>query len=185
MACSVKPSQDGTSRIRIANVSSRFPAEELSYPSGSDGPVLDPKAHSWVNYFKAGLKGVLAQLPEQSKQKAIDLCIMVDGNVPPGGGLSSSAAMVVSSAIATLQAYGSIKETTQGQLAEIAISSGRSRLAIDEFSLTHLFRTPGWRQLWWNGPKCKVSSSFVALTWSWQSLMPNFATAFSRESRMS
>lgn len=82
-------------------------------------------ARSWVNYFKAGLKGVLGQLSAEAKRKAVHLDIMVDGNVPPGGGLSSSAAMVVSSAIATLQAYDAIGATTQGQLAEIAISSER------------------------------------------------------------
>lgn len=125
MACSFASSRDDKSRIRIANVNSRFPAEDIEYASASDGPTIDPKAHSWVNYFKAGLKGVLDQLPQAAKSQAIDLKIMVDGNVPPGGGLSSSAAMVVASALATLQAYGTVSETTQGQLAEIAITSER------------------------------------------------------------
>ena len=162
MACSAKPSQDGTSRIRIANVSSRFPTEELSYPSGSDGPVLDPKAHSWVNYFKAGLQGVLGQLPEQAKQQDIDLSIMVDGNVPPAGGLSSSAAMVVSSAIASLQAYGTTKDTPQGQLAEIAITSGKSLQCSTDHALKHLCRTSGRCKLRWNGPECIHLLSTIA-----------------------
>lgn len=58
--------------------------------------------------------------------QAIELNIVVDGNVPPGGGLSSSAAMVVSSAIATLQAFAAVNETSQGELATIAINSGKS-----------------------------------------------------------
>lgn len=40
------------------------------------------------------------------------------------GGLSSSAAMVVSSAIAVLKAYDALDGVDQGQLAEIAIDSG-------------------------------------------------------------
>ena len=55
MACKYvkKDDRDGTCTIRIANVDDvKFPAEELSYKAGKDGPELDSKAHSWVNYFK-------------------------------------------------------------------------------------------------------------------------------------
>lgn len=41
-----------SSIIRIANVNPKFAPEEVVYPSGKEGPVLDQKAHSWVNYFK-------------------------------------------------------------------------------------------------------------------------------------
>ena len=52
MACSAALSVDA-SRISIANVDARFVAENVEYTAGSrDGPILDPKAHSWVNYFK-------------------------------------------------------------------------------------------------------------------------------------
>lgn len=106
---------------------------------------------SWVNYFKAGMKvsptvrriplaavkaevsaypvtsqGALGYMSAQNSNVAIELHILVDGNVPPGGGLSSSAAMVVSSAIATLKAFKAIESTTQGELATIAIDSGES-----------------------------------------------------------
>lgn len=70
--------------------------------------------------------------PDDSKT-AIELHILVDGNVPPGGGLSSSAAMVVSSAIATLKAFGAVESTTQGQLATIAIDSGASGVLVFEW----------------------------------------------------
>lgn len=52
-------------------------------------------------------------------------CLLTCEPTYQGGGLSSSAAMVVASAIATLQAYNALAETTQGQLAEIAIESGK------------------------------------------------------------
>lgn len=67
-------------------------------------------------------------MPTEKNSQAIELNILVDGNVPPGGGLSSSAAMVVSSAIATLKAFAAIDGTSQGELASIAINSGEFHL---------------------------------------------------------
>ncbi|CAD6584398.1 MAG: galactokinase [Cyphobasidiales sp. Tagirdzhanova-0007] len=128
MACKYvkKDDRDGTCTIRIANVDDvKFPAEELSYKAGKDGPELDSKAHSWVNYFKAGLKGVLSHITMEKTAWTLELNILTDGNVPPGGGLSSSAAMVVSSALLLLVCYDEIHITTQGQLATIAIDSER------------------------------------------------------------
>lgn len=69
-------------------------------------------------------QGALGYMPTEARSQAIELNILVDGNVPPGGGLSSSAAMVVSSAIATLKAFAAVEGTSQGELASIAIDSG-------------------------------------------------------------
>lgn len=53
MACHVCKRQGSESLVRMANVNpAKFPAEEVTYAPGSEGPVLDQKAHSWVNYFK-------------------------------------------------------------------------------------------------------------------------------------
>jgi galactokinase len=55
MACSASPNDNdaSSSRITISNVNdAKFPAEEVTFQPGKDGPVLDAKAHSWVNYFK-------------------------------------------------------------------------------------------------------------------------------------
>ncbi|KAK9893861.1 Galactokinase [Cystobasidium minutum MCA 4210] len=124
-ACLASPSKDGKSRVHISNVNDKFKPEDFDFQPGKEGPVLDSKHHSWVNYFKAGMKGALGHMSPDDSKTAIELHILVDGNVPPGGGLSSSAAMVVSSAIATLKAFGAVESTTQGQLATIAIDSER------------------------------------------------------------
>lgn len=49
-----------------------------------------------------------------------------DGFTGKGGGLSSSAAMVVASSLATLEGYSATSSTTQGELAEIAIDGERA-----------------------------------------------------------
>lgn len=51
--------------------------------------------------------------------------ILVDGNVPAGGGLSSSAAFVCASALATLRANGR-EHVNKRELVELAIVSERA-----------------------------------------------------------
>lgn len=53
------------------------------------------------------------------------LDLLCDGNVPAGGGLSSSAAMVIASSIATLQALNQLENVTRTSMTEIAIVSER------------------------------------------------------------
>jgi len=61
----------------------------------------------WSNYFKAGYLGHIQYISNPSLPS---LDLLVDGTVPTGSGLSSSAAMVVSSLIASLLA--SLPSTT-------------------------------------------------------------------------
>lgn len=51
--------------------------------------------------------------------------MLCDGNIPPGGGLSSSSAMVVCSAIATLEAFNCVELVCKNDLAHFAIKSER------------------------------------------------------------
>jgi galactokinase len=57
--------------------------------------------------------------------KAFELDLLCDGNVPAGGGLSSSAAMVIASSLACLKALGQLDSITRTAMTEIAIDSER------------------------------------------------------------
>lgn len=112
--------------ISISNIDSEkyYPAE-FAIPSKGDIEV-DASNHSWSNYFKAGCKGALELLRRKNPSfQPLNMSVLVDGNVPAGGGLSSSAAFVCASALAVLRAHG---ETSiiKKELVELAIVSERS-----------------------------------------------------------
>ncbi|KAF2268004.1 Galactokinase [Lojkania enalia] len=113
-------------RIRIANMlSSKFPSREFEIPAEGEIPI-DASQHEWTNYFKSGLRGV-SHLLEKKRGGFISLGmdILCDGTVPSGGGLSSSAAVVCTSALAVLKANGEAKVDKQ-ELCELAIVSERA-----------------------------------------------------------
>ncbi|KAL2921100.1 Galactokinase [Bienertia sinuspersici] len=92
--------------IRIANLNeSKYPV--CIYPADPN-QVLDLKKLQWGHYFICGYKGFY----EYAKSKGVDigepvgLDVLVDGTVPTGSGLSSSAAFVCSSTIAIMAAFG-------------------------------------------------------------------------------
>ena len=87
---------------------------------------IDAQKHDWSNYFKAGYNGAVALLrKEHPHLSPRSMKVMVDGNVPAGGGLSSSAAFVCASALAVLRANGRTK-VKKRELAELAIASERA-----------------------------------------------------------
>ena len=92
-----------------------------------DGNVeIDASTLQWTNYFKAGFRGAVDLLRKQNP--AFHPCgmqVLVDGTVPAGGGLSSSAAFVCASALAVLRANG-LREVPKKELVELAIVSERS-----------------------------------------------------------
>lgn len=113
--------------IRIANVQdAKFPAKEFAVPVSGDVEI-DSSQFEWTNYFKSGLRGALTLLREKrgADSKPCSLNILMDGNVPVGGGLSSSAAFVSTSALAVMAANGeaSVDKT---ELTELAIVSERA-----------------------------------------------------------
>jgi galactokinase len=125
LAVSFRPSS-GTPTIRIANVDTqKFEKREFEIPAGGDISI-DASSHEWSNYFKAGLKGA-AQLLQKNNSKfdLPSMDILVDGTVPSGGGLSSSAAFVCASALAVMVAHGE-KEVDKKELVELAIVSERA-----------------------------------------------------------
>ncbi|KAH8592541.1 galactokinase [Bisporella sp. PMI_857] len=117
---------DNSFKIKIANVhSEKFPSHEFDIPY--DSVEIDSKVHEWTNYFKCGLRGALELLRKKHgndfKPKSME--ILMDGTVPTGGGLSSSAAFVSASALAVMYANGEEK-VDKTELTELAIVSERA-----------------------------------------------------------
>ncbi|KAG1781748.1 ribosomal protein S5 domain 2-type protein [Suillus placidus] len=91
---------------------------------------IDKSELRWESYVKAGYYGVLNHFfsPSSISPVPVPVDILVTGNVPPGSGLSSSAAMVVSSTLAFLAANGIFdgeKAPTKGELVNIAVENER------------------------------------------------------------
>lgn len=91
--------------LRIANVNDKYAL--CTYPADPNQEI-DLKNHKWGHYFICGYKG----FHEFAKSRGLDvglpvgLDIVIDGTVPTGSGLSSSAAFVCSSTIAIMAAFG-------------------------------------------------------------------------------
>ncbi|KAL0927385.1 hypothetical protein M5K25_001550 [Dendrobium thyrsiflorum] len=90
--------------LRIANVNDKY---SLCTYSADPDQEVDLKNHKWGHYFFCGYKGFY----EYAKSKGLDvgepvgLDVIVDGTVPTGSGLSSSAAFVCSSTISIMAAF--------------------------------------------------------------------------------
>ncbi|KXX73470.1 Galactokinase [Madurella mycetomatis] len=126
VSTSLEPTKDGTYKILIANVQDeRFPAREFDIPY--DSVDIDATVHEWTNYFKSGLRGALELLRKKKGAgfKPKSMKILMDGTVPAGGGLSSSAAFVSASALAVMVANGE-QTVDKTELTELAIVSERA-----------------------------------------------------------
>ncbi|KAI4246807.1 MAG: hypothetical protein L6R40_001836 [Gallowayella cf. fulva] len=87
---------------------------------------IDATQHEWTNYFKAGFNGAVDLLRKENPAFfPSNMEILVDGSVPAGGGLSSSAAFVCASALAVLRANGR-EHVKKKELVELAIVSERA-----------------------------------------------------------
>ncbi|CAL5413001.1 unnamed protein product [Camellia sinensis] len=95
---------DAEKLLRIANVSDKYSL--CTYPADPTQDI-DLKNHKWGHYFICGYKGY----HEYAKSKGLDvgvpvgLDVMIDGTVPTGSGLSSSAALVCCSTIAIMATF--------------------------------------------------------------------------------
>jgi galactokinase len=116
----------GPVKVSIANVNAkRFPPREFEFPANGDIHI-DASTHEWTNYFKAGLQGALSLMRSQNSSIAPrSMVVLVDGNVPAGGGLSSSAAFVCASALAAFHANDP-HTVTKKELVELAMVSERA-----------------------------------------------------------
>lgn len=127
MAVKVVPASASGTTIKIANVApDKFPTREFSVPRDTDIEI-DPKKHEWISYFKAGLLGALKFLRKEKADGSLvpaSMEILVDGNVPPGGGISSSAAFVCASALAVMKAND--HNVSKQDLLDLAVVSERA-----------------------------------------------------------
>lgn len=117
---------EGEPKKTIANVdNSKYKSKEFIV--STEGEVdIDPSVHEWSNYFKAGIRGAYGLLREKRPDhQPVGMKVLIDGTVPAGGGLSSSAAFVCASALAVLRANGEA-EVSKKDLVELAIVSERS-----------------------------------------------------------
>ncbi|KAI9786618.1 MAG: galactokinase [Geoglossum umbratile] len=130
IAVAVHPPEASSSisKIRIRNVNSSKFADREFPVSPTEDVAIDASVNEWSNYFKSGLRGALDLL--RKKRDGDDLVpvgmdLLVDGTVPSGGGLSSSAAFVCASALAVMIANGE-KTVDKTELVELAIVSERA-----------------------------------------------------------
>ncbi len=125
-ASPLHPNIEKEPRISIASVhSEKFPSAEFSFLADGEADI-DASIHSWTNYFKAGLNGALLLLRNHNpKINVRNMQVLVDGTIPAGAGLSSSAAFVCASILAVLCANG-VKHISKRELVEVAIVSERS-----------------------------------------------------------
>lgn len=117
----------GPSTVRLVNINpQKFESREFSIPDTGDVHI-DPSTLEWTNYFKSGLSGAtsLLQKKHDSFKQSVGMDILADGTVPSGGGLSSSAAFVCASALASLKANGE-PTINKKELVELAIVSERA-----------------------------------------------------------
>ncbi|BBN16733.1 N-acetylgalactosamine kinase [Marchantia polymorpha subsp. ruderalis] len=110
--------EDGPPSLRVVNTDAAkfsgfvFPADPFQ--------EVDRASHHWANYFLCGYKGVFEHLLAKGVEigAPVGYDILVDGTVPIGAGVSSSAAIVCASAIAIMAAQG--LSFTKQEVAEFA-----------------------------------------------------------------
>lgn len=115
--------EEGPPMLHIANVdASEFQPCKFSADPSQE---VNRENHVWANYFICGYKGVFEHLASKGEAigASVGLNALVDGRVPIGAGLSSSAAIVCSSAIAILTALD--KSSSKQEVAEFSCACER------------------------------------------------------------
>jgi N-acetylgalactosamine kinase len=98
-------SRNESNEINLANIN-----EERydSYTCSTSHLAIDKRKPLWYHYILCGIKGCLETLPEGYQLQGMN--ILVDGEVPPNAGLSSSSALVCCAALATFQVQNSFSK---------------------------------------------------------------------------
>jgi galactokinase len=106
----------GDRRVQLANIDARFAARTYQLQAG----IRRFAAGDWGNYHKAAAQGLLSSLGPDLLHGGD---FLVEGDVPPGAGLSSSSALVVGSMLALLALND--HSLPPLQLAELAAAAER------------------------------------------------------------
>lgn len=119
-------SKTSGSKVSIANLDeSKFTPGVFDVPASGQIDI-DSSTLQWTNYFKAGFRGAVELLQKDNPEcTPCGMDVLVDGSVPPGAGVSSSAAFVCASALAVLRANKD-HSILKRDLTELAIVSERA-----------------------------------------------------------
>ncbi|KAK6913662.1 GHMP kinase N-terminal domain [Dillenia turbinata] len=98
-------SSESPKELRIGNVNDKYTM--CTYPADPTQEV-DVKNHKWGHYFICAYKGFYEFVNSKGVDvgEPVGLDVIVDGTVPTGSGLSSSAAFVCSATIAIMAVFG-------------------------------------------------------------------------------
>uniref|UniRef100_A0A7S0UU43 Galactokinase n=1 Tax=Polytomella parva TaxID=51329 RepID=A0A7S0UU43_9CHLO len=116
----------GTDKLRIASLDPRNRYAPMEFDI-DPSQTVNIKTHYWGNYFLTAYKEVFATLA--AKGQSVTPCgldLLIQGQVPAGSGLSSSAAFSCASALAVLSAHGLTSALTKGEIADLATRSERN-----------------------------------------------------------
>ncbi|ORY28308.1 putative galactokinase [Naematelia encephala] len=118
--------------VKLANVESKFKptAFELTPPESSTAEwqvdFVSPKhGGGWDNYVKVAIAECLQRYFKDGSysKEPVGMELLMDGDIPAGAGLSSSAAFVVSSVIVFLVANGLTEGVSKGDVVRLAMDS--------------------------------------------------------------
>lgn len=96
---------DGTTTVSASSTDEAYP--DASFPIDLEAPVAPVTSPAdWVSYLQCGFKAAFATAGAGGVAPSKGLRVMVDSVLPGAGGVSSSSALVVASALAAVHAYG-------------------------------------------------------------------------------
>lgn len=126
MMCAVKVIKD-SGTIVLSNDDVRFGERKFDLPTDGSYVQIDASISEWSNYFKCGMHVAHSFLKKIAPEKfgnapLAGLKVFCQGSVPPGGGLSSSAAFICATALAVVRAnMGKGYQMSQQDLTRITI----------------------------------------------------------------
>ncbi|XP_047622355.1 N-acetylgalactosamine kinase isoform X6 [Phacochoerus africanus] len=97
MLIAVEPVKTHT--LQLANTNPLYP----DFSTSADNIQIDKTKPLWHNYFLCGFKGIQEHF---GLSNLIGMNCLVDGNIPPSSGLSSSSALVCCAGLVTLTVLG-------------------------------------------------------------------------------